>query len=189
MCSISLVVFNTTIEFGGPRHGPWFVCLASLLAFVMDIFGGLGLRTVAILRHQAHLHAPCTEMERCLPETIEISDSPLPTNNEKNMSSASHRRMSESMCARRKGGLRRYSWHRRSTTRKLDPNMTGHVRARAQGSQCCACKGCCKGAQEAHGGHGGGSLPESHDGSWDVCVGHGREHGHALEILLCSYRA
>ena len=54
-------------------------------------------------------------------KVITVFDSPQPTRNARLMTSTTHRKMAESMRARRRGGRRRYMQHRRSVTRIFDP--------------------------------------------------------------------
>ena len=54
-------------------------------------------------------------------KVITILDAPPPTRSARVMSSASHKRMSESFRARRRGGRRRHGTHRRTMTRVYDP--------------------------------------------------------------------
>ena len=54
-------------------------------------------------------------------KVIIVPESPEPTRNKHLMTSATHRKMAESMRARRRGGRARHARHRRSITRVLDP--------------------------------------------------------------------
>ena len=81
----------------------------------------------------ASICAACSERERddmnvCkkVVETILVEESPLPTRSAKLMSSESHRRMAQSMRARRRGGHRRYGDHRRRVTLLHNPTLPNH---------------------------------------------------------------
>ena len=54
-------------------------------------------------------------------EPILVPESPVPTRSARLMTSETHRKMNESYRARRRGGSRRYSSHRRCTTKSYDP--------------------------------------------------------------------
>ena len=54
-------------------------------------------------------------------KVITILDSPPPTRSARDMSSASHKHMSETFRVRRRGGRRRHGTHRRTMTRVYDP--------------------------------------------------------------------
>ena len=66
------------------------------------------------------------EQERGRDETILVEESPMPTRSAKLMSSESHRRMNQSMRARRRGGQRRHGVHRRHVTLIHDPTTPNH---------------------------------------------------------------
>ena len=51
-----------------------------------------------------------------------ILESRMPTRSSRLMSSESHRRMAETVRARRRGGKRRYGVHRKVSTRCYDPS-------------------------------------------------------------------
>ena len=50
----------------------------------------------------------------------------MPTRNPRLMTSESHRRMAQSVRARRRGGRRRYGLHRRRMTRLYNPSAEHH---------------------------------------------------------------
>ena len=76
----------------------------------------------ASIRRDYHLYT----IKRHAPEVVEILESPLPTRSARLMSTESHRRMAESIRARRRGGKRRYGSHRRVSTRIYNPSAEHH---------------------------------------------------------------
>ena len=59
-------------------------------------------------------------------EVIQIEESPMPTRSARLMTSESHRRMAESVRARRRGGRRRFGNHKRIMTRLYNPPAEHH---------------------------------------------------------------
>ena len=94
-----------------------------LLGAFIAVVGASALGVIVTLLHGVcrlmRINTWHVEIEIKVPITTE--DSPLPTYSARLMSSASHKRMNQSMRARRRGGARRYGGHRNCMTVTFGP--------------------------------------------------------------------
>ena len=97
---------------------PILACIAVIGAFVIGV-----LFTIAWGAWMEMAGQSREEGQRRKIETIVIEESPFLTRSARLLSSESHRRVSETVRARRRGGLRSYSSHRKHVTRVFNPGF------------------------------------------------------------------
>ena len=104
-----------------------------LVRFLVCIVGAILPGVGSTLLYGAYLHASLRRENHIVTvkrkgpiDVIELPESPPRTRSSQLLSSESHRRMAQSLRARRRGGSRRHRDHRRTSTRIFNPSAEHH---------------------------------------------------------------
>ena len=103
-----------------------------MLVLLACIFCACATGVVCTLAYGAWMHARMRRefhiytVKKHVTEVIELEESPIPTRSARLITSESHRRMAESVRARRRGGRRRFGRHKRVMTRLYNPPAEHH---------------------------------------------------------------